>query len=63
MTITAEIVSVIYEPTHLDTLIEALAEESGQHGDLDMVAICRDAVAGDMDARIFCVEIIINTNY
>lgn len=48
--------------TTLDTItddqIRALSDEAGAHGDLEMVAICQRALAGDAAAIAECVRVI-----
>lgn len=48
--------------TTLDTItdeqIRTLSDEAGAHGDLEMVAICTRALAGDADALGECVRVI-----
>lgn len=48
--------------TTLDTItddqIRTLSDEAGAHGDLEMVAICQRAIAGDTDAIAECVRVI-----
>lgn len=48
--------------TTIDTIttaqISALRDEAGAHGDLDMVAICDRAIAGDAAAIAECVRVI-----
>jgi len=44
--------------TLTDTQIETLRAEAGQHGDLDMVAVCARALAGDQAALAECVRVI-----
>lgn len=38
--------------------ITELRTEAGEHGDLDMVAICDRAIDGDRTARERCAEVI-----
>ena len=59
---TADAVLSHHAPAHFDALVEALADESGVAGDLDMVAVCRDALAGDAAARMRCAEVIAYAN-
>jgi hypothetical protein len=44
--------------TVTDEQIAALRDEAGQAGDLDMVAICERALAGDDPARAECGRVI-----
>lgn len=41
-----------------DRRIRALSTEAGEHGDLEMVAICERALAGDEQARRECTRVI-----
>lgn len=41
-----------------DRQIEQLSDESGEAGDLDMVAVCSRALGGDVDAYLECVRVI-----
>ena len=41
-----------------DDEIERLSTEAGEHGDLEIVAICRRALDGDESARAECVRAI-----
>lgn len=38
--------------------IQALLSEAGEHGDLEQVAICEKALAGDTQARRECERVI-----
>jgi hypothetical protein len=38
--------------------IRALSNEAGEHGDLDMVAICERALEGDAEALVACERAI-----
>jgi len=48
--------------TIIDTIttaqISALRDEAGAHGDLEMVAICERAIAGNAKAIAECVRVI-----
>jgi len=44
--------------TITDDQIRALSDEAGAHGDLEMVAICTRALAGDAAAIAECVRVI-----
>jgi len=47
--------------TTIDTItdeIRTLSDEAGAHGDLEMVAICTRALAGDAAAIAECVRVI-----
>lgn len=48
--------------TTIDTIttdqIRTLRDEAGAHGDLEMVAICQRALAGDAAAIAECVRVI-----
>lgn len=48
--------------TTIDTIttaqISALRDEAGAHGDLEQVAICNRALAGDTKAIAECVRVI-----
>jgi len=46
--------------TLTDEQIKTLRAEAGQHGDLDMVAICDLATGGDEAARAKVVKVIRN---
>jgi hypothetical protein len=41
-----------------DESLQALRTEAGQAGDLEMVAICDDALLGDPDAIVACADVI-----
>jgi hypothetical protein len=40
--------------------IQALRAEAGSAGDLDQVALCDRALAGDVDARLVCIDVIVD---
>lgn len=45
--------------THItDTQIEALSTEAAEAGDLEQVAACTRALAGDVAARAECAQVI-----
>ncbi len=44
--------------TITDSQISTLSDEAGAHGDLEMVAICERALAGDEAAVAECVRVI-----
>lgn len=43
-----------------DTQIEKLSIEAGEHGDLEQVALCQRALAGDAAARAECARVIVD---
>lgn len=44
--------------TITDDQITALRDEAGVAGDLEQVALCEQALAGDDEARLECVQVI-----
>lgn len=46
--------------TITDTQIEKLSTEAGEHGDLEQVALCQRALAGDAAARGTCERVVVD---